>query len=406
MNLKQLGILIAVVVVVVGAGLVLRNKQNESWASSNAEVGKKLLGDFPVNDVGRISVKHGTNELNLVKKDDLWRVRERGDYPANFSQISEFLLKARDLKVVQSEEIGDSQLARMELARGQGDNSAVVVEFEDQAGKPMRTLLLGKKHMKTPSTPSQSQMGGDEAFPDGRYVQVGTNAHSVILISDPLDSMDAQPAQWLNKDFIKIEKPKSIEVIFPEATNSWKLTRETETAAWKLSDAKSSEELDASKSSGVTSPFTSGNFDDVLPQSKTDPLGTNKPTVVKIETFEHFNYTLTIGARLNDDYPVTVAVSADLPKERTAGKDETPEDKTKLDKEFAASNQKLADKLKLEQSGEKWVYLLPGYEVDALLKERSQLLAEKKEEPKTSAATSEKSGDTNKVEMAAPEAKP
>jgi hypothetical protein len=399
MNLKQLGILVVIVVVVVGAGLVLRNKQSNAWSGGSAEVGKKLLGDFPFNDVAHIAVKHGTNELNLVKKDDLWRVRERGDYPANFSQISEFLLKARDLKVIQSEEIGDSQLARMELARGQGSNSAVEVEFEDQSGKPIRTLLLGKKHMKTgQSAPSQFG-GGDESFPDGRYVQVGTNAHTVALISDPLDNLDTQPAQWLNKDFIKVEKPKSIEVAFPETTNSWKLTRETETGDWKLADAKSGEELDSSKSSGVTSPFASGNFNDVLPHSAADQLGTNKPTTVKIQTFDGFDYTFTVGAKTNDDYPVTVAVAAQLSKERTAAKDEKPEEKTLLDKEFASAQQKFTDKLKQEQAYEKWVFLLPSYELDPLLKERSQLLVEKKEEPKTSA-------ETNKLETAAPEMKP
>ena len=170
MNLKQLGILIAVVIVIAGAGLVLHNHQKADWAGRGADVGKKLLGDFPVNDIAHIEIKHGTNVMNLAKKEGLWRVRERGDYPANFSQISEFLLKARDQKIVQVEEIGPSQLARMELAQGQGSNSAVVVEFKDQSEKPIRTLLLGKKHMKKSPSPAPSE--GEEGFPDGRYVEV------------------------------------------------------------------------------------------------------------------------------------------------------------------------------------------------------------------------------------------
>src|SRR6185437_5299725 len=96
-----------------------------SWKGGGVDVGKKLLGDnFPINDVASISVQHGTNKLDLARKDDLWRVRERADYPANFSQISELLKKLRDLKIVQVEDIGPSQLARMDLARGQRSNSA------------------------------------------------------------------------------------------------------------------------------------------------------------------------------------------------------------------------------------------------------------------------------------------
>src|SRR5437870_1138536 len=102
MNRKQLATLLVLVIVVGGAGLVLRNRQSKAWTGANPAIGKKLLGDLPINDVTHISMKQGTNELNLVKKDELWRVRERNEYPANFSEISDFLIKLRDLKVVQS----------------------------------------------------------------------------------------------------------------------------------------------------------------------------------------------------------------------------------------------------------------------------------------------------------------
>jgi len=402
MNLKQLGILVALVIVVGIAGFAIHNHQQSSWSGGGADVGKKLLGNFPFNDVAHISIRHGTNELNLVKKDDLWRVPERGDYPANFSQISEFLLKARDLKIVQTEEIGASQLPRMELAPGQGSNSAVVIQFSDQADKPIRTLLLGKKHMKKSAAPSQFE--GEEGFPDGRYVQVGTNSHAVALISDPLDSAEPNAEQWLNKDFVHVEKPKSIEVDFPAATNSWKLTREAETGEWKLADAKTGEELDSSKSSGVTSPFSSPSFTDVLPGNNLGETATNQSTTVKIETFDNFNYTIKVGAKTNDDYRVTIAVTAQPLKERVAGKDEKPEDKVRLDKEFKDAQQKLADKLKQEQSFEKWTYLVPSWVVDPVLKERGQLLAEKKTETKTSGNASEKPAETNQIPAVTPAA--
>jgi hypothetical protein len=399
MNLKQLGILIAIVVVVGGAGLVLHNRQQASWSGGSAEVGKKLLGEFPFNDVAHIEIRHGTNELNLVKKNDVWGVRERSDYPANFSQISEFLLKVRDLKIVQTEEIGPSQLGRMELAQGQGSNLAVVVEFKDQSDKPIRTLLLGKKHIKKPTTPAPAE--GEDSSPDGRYVQVGTNSSSVALISDALDNMDTQPEPWLNKDFIHVEKPKSIEVDFPAETNSWKLTRETETSDWKLANSKAGEELDSSKTSGVTSPFSSPAFTDVLPLSKSTQLGTDKPTVIKIATFDNFNYEIQVGAKTNDDYRFVVGVTGEAPKERVAGKDEKPEDKARLDKEFKDAQQKSTDKLKQEQSYKQWTYLMPSWAVDPVLKERGQLFAEKKSEPKAASDT-EKSIGTNQAPVMTP----
>ncbi len=394
MNLKQLGILLVVVIVIGAAWLVVRNHESSAFSISNSDVGKKLLGEFQVNDVGHVEIKQGTNDLNLVKKDDLWRVRERSDYPANFSQISEFLLKARDLKIVQVEEVGPSQLPRMELAPGQGSNAPVTVVFDDAAGKPLHVLLLGKKHMRD-SKGAPSQFGGDGSFPDGRWVMAATNSPTVALISDALDNVEPKPDQWLNKDFFRVEKVKSIEANFPVATNSWKLTRETETGDWKLAAAKPGEELDSSKISGFSNPFSSPSFSDVLPGGKLDGSGTNKPTVFKIETFDNFDYTVDVGAKTNDDYLVTMAVSAKFPTERVAGKDEKPEDKARLDKEFADSHQKLADKLKQEQGYQQWTYLIPSWSVDPVLKERSQLFAEKKEEPKSAPGVPEKAGETN-----------
>ena len=397
MNLKQLGILIAVMLVIGGAVMTMHKHQESSWTGGGAEVGKKLLGDkFPFNDVAHISIKHGTNELNLVKKDDLWRVRERANYPANFSQISEFLVKASELKIVQIEEIGPSQLARMELAPGQGSNSAVVVEMTDLAEKPISTLLLGKKHLKKSPTPSLSE-GEEGGFPDGRYVAVGTNTHQVALISDALETVDANPDQWLNKDFIHVEKPKTIEVDFPVATNSWHLARETESGDWKLANTNAGEELDSSKVSGVTSPFSSPTFTSVQPGGKLDESGTNKPTVVKVDTFDDFHYTIHVGAKTNDDYFVTVSVTGIPPTARPTGTTkEEPDDKALLDKRFKDLQQKFTDKLKQEQSCEQWTYLVPSWTVDSLLKERSQLLAEKKTEPETKGAT-EKTGETTEM---------
>jgi Domain of unknown function (DUF4340) len=402
MNLKQLGILLVIVIVIGGASLALHNRQKASWAETNAEAGKKLLGDFPFNDVAQISIRHGTNELDIEKKNDLWRVRERGDYPANFSQISEFLLKMRDLKIVQSEQAGPTELARMDLAPGQGSNSAAVVEFVDQNNKSIRTLLVGKKHMKKPAAPSQSE--GDEGFPDGRFVKAGTNSANVALISDPLDNVDSAAEQWLDKNFIHVEKPKSIEAIFPAETNSWKLTRQSESGEWQLADAKPGEELDSSKTSGVTSPFNSASFTDVLPQSNSDQLGTNKPTILKIETFDDFSYTVKIGAKTNDDYLVTLSITANFPP-RPVGANEKSEDKPKIDKIYNDAQQKLKDKFAQEQKCQGWTYLMPSWGVDSLLKPRSELLAEKKEEPKKGESNlSEKSAETNLVQPVEPAA--
>ncbi len=410
MNRKQLAILLVLVIVLGGAGLVLRKKQSASWTGGDQSIGKKPLSDLAINDVTHISLKQDTNELNLVKKDDLWRVRERHDYPANYSEISDFLLKVRDLKIVQSEKAGPSQLPRLALASGSGPNSALVVDFKGQNEKPLQSLLLGKKHMKKGDRSAQFGDMGDEGWPDGRYVKVGSNSANVALISDALANIEPKPDQWLNKDFFKIEKVRSIAVAFPIATNSWKLTRDTESAEWKLADAKPGEQLDSSKASGVANPLSSPSFTDVMASSKPEETGLAKPTVVTADTFDNFTYTLKVGQKTNDNFPFAMTVTGQPPKERVAGKDEKPEDKAKLDKEFKETQKKLEEKLSQEKDYEKWVYLVSTWTVDPLLKERSQLMAEKKEEPKKDekVSTGEPPKDAEPKEPSAtpPSAKP
>ena len=163
MNRKQLAILLSLVVVVGIAGLVVYNNQNQARREGDTALGKKLLGDLPVNDVTQIVIKQGTNELHLAKKDELWRVRERNDYPANYSEIADFLLKAKDLKIIQSEKVGASQLGRYSLVAGSGTNAPTVVELKGQGDKSIKTLLLGKKHMRKSNRPSPSK--SDTAAP-------------------------------------------------------------------------------------------------------------------------------------------------------------------------------------------------------------------------------------------------
>jgi hypothetical protein len=135
----------------------------------------------------------------------------------------------------------------------------------------------------------------------------------------------------------------------------------------------------------MNSALNSPSFTDVATNAP-DQTGLNQPTVTaKLETFDGFNYDVKVGKKVSDDredYYVKMAVAANIPKERTAGKDEKPEDKTKLDKEHADKVKNLEEKLKNEKTFEKWTYVIPKFTLDPLLKERKDLLAEKKEEPK------------------------
>jgi hypothetical protein len=381
MNRKQLSLILVAVVVLGGLGLWVRSRNAASYRTTQGAMGRKVLGDdFDLNNVTQILIRHGTNELNLVQRDEVWTVKERSGYAAAFSEVSDFLRKLWELKTIQVPPGAAAQFARLELTTS-GDKPGTLVDLKDKNGQTIRAVILGKTHRRQPATPSP--YGGEEGFPDGRYVMVSGKPESISIVSETFSNVEPKPEQWLNKDFFKVEKVKSVAVSYPVETNSWKLQRDTESAELKLVDARPEEKLDAGKVSGVPNALSWPSFNDVVVEAKTEMTGLDKPTVAKLETFDGFNYTVKVGNKHGDDaYYVSVAVSADYPRERTPGKDEKPEDKEKFDKEFKEKTEKLNEKLKQEKALDKWVFLLSKWSLDSLLKERHTLMAEKKEEPK------------------------
>lgn len=392
MNRKQLTILVVLGLIIGGLGVVLYNQRAASWKETDAAMGQKILKDFPLNDITRIRIKQTDGELTLAKVDDTWTVKERWNYPANFSEVGDLLRKLWDLKAVQTLKVGPSQYGRLQLlspATEKGNtNTATLLEVHDKGDKVVRSILLGKK--ATRNSESASPFGGGD-YPVGRYVALSDNPQAVWLTSETLTDVEPKADRWLNKDFFKVEKLRSIAVTHPGGTNSWKLTREKEGGDLELQEKNAGEEFDKNKAYSAGNALSYPSFNDVVdPSSKAEDLGMDHAFVAKLETFDNFVYTVrTVKAKGTNDenYSLQVAVNADLVKQRTPGKDEKPEDKDKLDKEFQEKLKKLEDKLKQEKGYEKWTYVVSKWTIDPLLKERKDLLADKKTEEKKAEGT-------------------
>lgn len=380
MNRKQLTLVVLLGLVLGGLGLWMSRRDAATYQTTGPGLGQKLLPEFPINDIALIRIQQGTNDLTVVRDQEIWKVKERYHYPANFTEVGDFLRKLWDLKVVQSEPIGESQLARLQLLEpGPGTNTATKVTFQDASGKTLTTLLLGKSHQRR-SDDAASPFGG--GYADGRWLLVpaAQGPKTAALVSESFSQIEPKPDRWLNKDFFKVEKIKSIEVTHTQETNSWKVYRDTEGGELRLADLKPDEKLDASKASPVGNALSWPSFVDVAaPDLKPEETGLNAPTVARIETFDGFQYTARIGTKTtNDNYYFQIQVAANFPKERTAPADEKPEDKERLDKEFKEKLGKQEEKLKQEKDYEPWTFLVSKWTIDALLKERKDLLATEK----------------------------
>ncbi len=366
MSARQLSLILLLALVLGGIGWVIFHRGARAWESESVSSDARAV-EFRLNDVAHIEIKDGTGEVNLVQKGDLWVVKERADYPANFEQVSRFLQKVWNLKPVQTLQVGPSQLARFDLLAPskEAKHSGTLLSLKNKDGKQVAALLAGKQYLK-----KSSQSLGQREFPAGRYLMPENDAKRIALVSDPLSDLVTKPERWLNRDFIKIEKPKSIALDGTTPTMKWKLVRENDSAQWKFADPKPGEELDNTKAAPLASSISSLNFTDVLEPG----ANLENPSTVTIETVDGFIYTLKIGQLKGETYPLTLSVEATPPPQPTPPPNEKPEDQKKRDEEFAKTKKAFEEKLAKEKKLEGRPFLVNKFTVEQLLKNRADLI--------------------------------
>jgi hypothetical protein len=353
--------------------LVVINRHRELWNVREAKAGDKLLPNFRPNDVAAIHIKAAV-DLNIENKNGAWRVRERGGYAANYEHVKNLLVRMKDIKVVQSEDIGPSQRPRVELGEpGTGAGSGTLIEFKDAQGRVVDSLLVGKRHMRAETASDPFRMRG---LFDGCYLLLPQEPSNVLLISDELAAVSGEPEAWLNTGFCKIEKVKSITLTGADGTNAWTLVRESESKPWTLPDAKPGEILDSTKAAQTAEMLNFLGFVDLV--SNASPESADKPIGLSVETFDHFFYELKIGHSLQREgtYQMALSVRAEIPSERIVGADEKPENRKKDDEEFHANAKRLRDKLERESrfAANGWDYLVESRLIEPLLCKRADLL--------------------------------
>lgn len=279
------------------------------------------------------------------------------------------------MKAVQEVPATATQFPRLGLVEpgkgkeGAGDQAGVAVRLFGKDEKPLAELLLGKLHRRG------AEGGGEGGIAAGRYVlPLGGGASRVALVSETFDDAEAKPEQWLQKDFVKIEGIRAIELAGAEEGMRWKLARPEPGGAWGLEGAAESEKLDTAKIPSADALLGAPRFDDIW-SGEGQPQGLESPARLAVEAADGFRYAFEIGALAEGRHPVRVAVSADLAEKREPKPDEKPEDAEKLDKQFADRKAELSAKRDREKKFEGRVFLLPQHVMSPFLVKRENLIA-------------------------------
>jgi hypothetical protein len=123
-------------------------------------------------------------------------------------------------------------------------------------------------------------------------------------------------------------------------------------------------------------------FTDVRPLSVSpDETGLKDPFKISVKTFDGFTYDFLVGKEGPDKARfLQLSVSAELPSARTPDPNESADDKKK-DEEFDKKNTALKERLATEKRFEKWVYLVPDWNLEPILKRRDEIVSKASPSP-------------------------
>jgi uncharacterized protein DUF4340/protein kinase C-like protein len=388
MKKHHLLLLVAAAIIVGLGGIYFQISRSAAWNESKTD--RSIFQNLPINDVTKIQIRSNADTVTLEKKGDEWRVAERADYPADFEKIRDLIKTLWSLKAGQEMQVGPSQFGRLKvLPPGQGSDTGIEIDLKGEKEANIASLVVGKSLDR-----SDNATG---AAASGRFVFNPPVKDRVYLVSETFFSIDPlSVGPWLDKTFIVPGNLKEIDQAAWSNNPGWKIIRDDPKADWSLENPQSGEALDKSFAQSVSN--FSPSFTDVRPASTSpDQTGLNDPFQIRIKAFDGFTYDLLVGKQGPDKTRyIQVRVSADLPSVRTPDPKESQEDKKKKDEEFDKRNADLKQRLEKEKRFEKWVFLVPDWSLEQILKRRNEIVSKASPSPSPTPAVAAPSPNASK----------
>ncbi len=365
--------------------LVKKSSSGQDKNATNRTPGQTLLADFPADKVASIEIAGAEQFVTLALKDGKWTVSQRDAFPANSRNINDLLRTLAEQKVAQCIEAGPSFAPRfgMDEKSSTAETRGITAAFKDASGKELAKVSFGKN---LDAASSSSPMGGGAT---GRYVRNHADESGIYAVSEVFGTLSEDPKSWLSDEFIKVEKIKGISLTKTASDeNEWEFNRADENAEFAFTEAYPGVKTDPAATSPLKSLFSFSRFDDVVPAAEVEKKATpEKLQKAVITTFEGFTYKITLqpakpaaakeGAEAppaSDNYLMTVAVEAVLPKERKKAEAEKPEEAEAAQKAFDERLKELTESLEKSKALEGRTFEVSKFTVDALLKNRVEFI--------------------------------
>ena len=226
--------------------------------AGDANLGKKLFPDLPVNQVASITIADAKSSVTLTKGDKTWQVKERNNYPADFGELRDAVVKLSRLKIGRSFTGTAESLARLSLlapAVEEEKGKGTQLILKDSAGKVLTDVILGQTR--------QSDGGGS----GGQYLKKNDDA-TVFLVDDSFRFLKTAPAEWLQDEILNIKADAILSVSCyadDSAEPVYTLSRPEKGKTPQMSPIPSGRTVDSAKIDQVFDALAPLTLDDVAP---------------------------------------------------------------------------------------------------------------------------------------------
>jgi hypothetical protein len=204
MKTKTVVILLGILVILAGAGLILRQTLNSQARKNN--LGTTLLKEFPVERVVAIDIRATDESILLAKQADRWVVENHYRFPADFEKITQMIRRLKEAKIGRNflgtpEVLNRLALRDPEDAGAAKEQKAVRIELRDEKGLVLVKILIGRNKADT----AEGNTG------QGQYIMLNLDP-TVFLIDKDLTYLEKKPLAWLDQELVQVD-PDEIQTI-------------------------------------------------------------------------------------------------------------------------------------------------------------------------------------------------
>ena len=336
-----------------------------------------------MNRVAAIKIRGPDGDaVSVGKKQDRWVVKDRYDYPADFSKIADFVRALQQMKVGSSFEVSEATLKRLKLRDPQGtdvpdDEKGILVELKDDAGESLASLVIGNRR----------NSDQDEGPPRGQYTRLASE-EMVHLVDKVVDSYLRKPEDWLAKIMVDVEDDAVQKVVrenLDEEGVLFRVERPREGADLVLLDPPLGKKIKPFSLDTLARGLETLRLEDVVdPKATLESLGIEFQARLEYRTFDGMIYRVFPGRSKSDSERFYLRLEVGYEEPPKAGAEaaaEEPDTDKDAAKEQEEQQEKIPEEmaLKAKEMNERlsaWTYEISEWKHGDLMIELEELFEE------------------------------